>query len=61
MKKLGLLAVVAMFSAAAFAQTTTPTTTTPATKTPVEKAQMKDMRQDVRAYDNKKARSQKCY
>jgi hypothetical protein len=50
MKKLGLLVVAATFSAASFAQTTTPATTTP-----TEKTQMKDLRKDVRAYDNKKA------
>jgi len=55
MKKIGLLAFAVMFSAAAFAQTTTLATTTAATTTPTEKAQMKDLRKDVRAYDNKKA------
>ncbi len=55
MKKLGLLVVAAMFSAASFAQTTTPATTTSAATTPTEKTQMKDLRKEVRAYDNKKA------
>ncbi|WP_461453303.1 hypothetical protein [Mucilaginibacter sp.] len=52
MKKIVLLAVAAMFSAAAFAQTTPATITS---TTPPVKTQMKDLRQDVRAYDNKKA------
>jgi hypothetical protein len=56
MKKILLIAVAALFSGAAFAQTTTPVAATPAdTRTPTEKAQMKDLRQDERAYDNKKA------
>jgi len=54
MKNGGLLSIAVLFSAAAFAQTTpsTPASTTP---TPEVKAQMKDLRKDVRAYDNKKA------
>src|SRR5471030_603954 len=49
MKKLSLMVTGILFSVAALAQTTTTPTT------PAEKAQMKDLRQDVRAYDNQKA------
>jgi len=56
MKTLGLLAAGVLISAATFAQTTTtPSTATPTTRTPAEQGQMKDMRQDIRAYDNEKA------
>ncbi len=57
MKKLVFTAIAALFTVATFAQTTPAATTptiAPATTT-VEKTQMKDLRQDVRAYDNKKA------
>jgi len=54
MKKISLLFAAVLLTAMAFAQTATPTTA-PAPATPTEKAQMKDLRKDVRAYDNKKA------
>jgi hypothetical protein len=63
MKKTLMMMAVVLFTSAAFAQTTAPaatttttTTTTPTkTLTPAEKAQMKTLRQDVRAYDKEKA------
>ena len=58
MKRLGLMTVAILFAAAAFAQTATNAAT--ATTTPTEKAQMKDLRKDIRAYDNKKAEARKA-
>src|SRR5579863_9615444 len=60
MKKLFLLSFAVLLAAGAFAQTTPATTPETPSTTPTEKAQMKDLRKDVRAYDNKKAEAKQA-